>query len=150
VRTSNYAVLSEDRPSAAPRECFADEIAIDFPASDHFVERARRTFAGEQAAGAIVTAVVRLSRVAARTGAVVPLEVPVRIICRACGGRGEVWADPCEACAGTGDALQRHVVNLTVPAGVVDGARFFFRVVSTHEPTRVEIRVSIPEAAPGG
>jgi DnaJ-class molecular chaperone len=39
-----------------------------------------------------------------------------------------VWADPCVACEGRGDALEARDVTLIVPPGVRDGSRVRARV----------------------
>ena len=128
----------------SPRECFADEIAIDFPSVDHLVERVRNAFLGEPDAGDTLMTEVWLSSREATRGTVVPLDVPLRGTCPMCGGRGETWAEPCLACAGSGDWLVQRSVRLSVPPGVADGARFRFRVSSPHAASvRVEVRVAI-------
>jgi hypothetical protein len=141
--------LWELLPTAnVPPDCFADEIAIDFPSVGHLVERVRDSFLGEPSAGDTLTTELSLSTRDACNGIVVPLEVPLRGTCRSCGGRGETWTEPCGACRGTGDSLLRHPVRLSVPAGVVDGARFRFRVSSPHAaPVRVEVRVAVRSSA---
>lgn len=129
-------------------DCFADEVAIDFPSAGHFVERVRDAFLGEPEAREILTTEIWLSRREASAGTIVPLEVPLRGTCGGCGGRGEVWTEPCADCGGTGDSYVHHPVRLSVPAGVADGARFRFRVSSRHaEPVRVEVRVAIRSSA---
>lgn len=140
--------LWEPRGAAgAPQNCFADEIAIDFPSVGDLVDRVRESFLGE-AGGDTLTTEVSLSRHDALTGVVLPLEVPLRGTCSGCGGRGETWTEPCGACRGTGDSLLHHPVRLAVPAGVADGARFRFRVSSPHAaPVRVEVRVAIRSSA---
>ncbi len=131
-----------------PHECFADEIAIDFPSVGHVVERMRHAFLGETDDDAMLAAEVCVSSREASGGLVVPLHVPVRRTCPACGGRGEIWADRCDACRGAGDALFQHPVRLTVPAGVADGARFRFRVCSPHAAAvRVEVRIAVRSSA---
>lgn len=131
-----------------PNECFADEIAIDFPSVGHAVERMRHAFLGEHDDRGILEAEICLSRREASDGLSVALEVPVRGTCPACGGRGEVWTERCGECHGSGDTLLRHPVRLTLPAGVVDGARFRFRVKSPHAPlVRVEVRIAIRTSA---
>jgi predicted RNA-binding Zn-ribbon protein involved in translation (DUF1610 family) len=129
-------------------ECFADEIAIDFPSVGHVIDRMRHAFLGESDDEAPLAAEVCVSSREASGGLIVPLEVPVRGTCPACGGRGEIWTERCSECRGTGDALFRHPVKLTLPAGVADGARFRFRVTSPHAPSvRVEVRVAIRSSA---
>jgi len=131
-----------------PHECFADEIAIDFPSVGHVVDRMRDAFLGERADADVVSAEVSLSKEEAWHGLVVPLEVPIRGLCPCCGGRGETWAELCPRCRGTGAALFHHAVRLGVPARVADGAPFRFRVSSPHvSSVRVEVRVAIRSAA---
>jgi hypothetical protein len=137
-----------------PYECFADEVAIDFPSVGRAVERMRVSFHGDEAAGDLtdvpepVRAEVQLSGTEASRGLVVPLEVPVRGLCQMCGGRGEVWAEPCEACDGTGTSLVRHAVRVPIRPGVEDGALIRFRVVSPAAGSvRVELRVVLRRTA---
>jgi hypothetical protein len=139
------------RETDRPLECFADEIAIDFPSVGNLVDRVRDAFLGEDAEkadGAVMhTAEVLLSRRDATMGTIVPLEVPLRGMCRLCGGRGETWTEPCTDCRGTGEALLQHAVRLSVPAGIAHGARLRFRVNAPHAaPLRVEVRVAIRAA----
>lgn len=127
--------------------CFADEVAIDFPSVGYLAERVRDGFLGEP--DAVHTLDVGLSRRDAQLGTVIPLRVPLQGTCLICGGRGETWTDPCGPCLGTGSALVHHWIRLSVPPGVVDGARFRFHVSSSHaSPLRVEVRVTVrPSAA---
>jgi hypothetical protein len=130
------------------QECFADEIAIDFPSVDLVVDRMRDAFLGERADADVVLTDVSLSREDAWRGVVMPVEVPIRGTCERCGGRGETWTEPCEHCLGSGESLVRYAVRLTVPPRIADGARIRFRVVSPHAaPVRVEVRVAIRSAA---
>jgi hypothetical protein len=127
-------------------DCFADEIAIDFPSVGLAVERMREAFLGRH--GGELDGVLRrevvLSRREAWDGLVVPIDVPVRELCRHCGGRGEIWTEPCDGCRGTGTSLLHHSVRITLPRGVSDGACIRFRVSSPGaEPVRVEVRVAI-------
>ena len=127
-----------------PHECFADEIAIDFPSVGRVVERMRDAFLGEAVGGDVHCAEVLLSKREASDGLVVSVEVPIRAACPDCGGRGETWDEPCDGCCGTGESLFRQPVRVTVPAGVADGARFRFRVTSPDAAAvRVEVRVAI-------
>jgi len=129
-------------------ECFADEIAIDFPSVGHVVDRMRDAFLGEPVDAEVVSTEVSLSSREALDGRIVPVEIPIRGACEDCGGRGETWTEPCAPCRGTGDSLFRHVVRVSVPPGVADGACFRFRVSSPHAPAvRVEVRVVVRSSA---
>src|SRR5262245_34274187 len=124
-------------------ECFADEIAIDFPSVGRVVERIRENFLGEREDAGIVYAEVSLTKFEAWKGQVVPIELSVRSTCARCGGRGETWTEACTACAGTGEALAQHAVPVTVPPRVPDGARIRFRVTPPNAPAvRVEVRIA--------
>jgi hypothetical protein len=125
-------------------DCFADEIAIDFPNVGHVVERMRDAFLGTRLEDEVVRTELMLSSREAGGGFVVPVDVPIRATCQRCGGRGETWTEPCHSCRGTGEALFTHRVRVSVPRGVANGARFRFRVSSPHAATvRVEVRVAI-------
>lgn len=127
-----------------PHQCFADEIAIDFPSVDDVVDRMRDAFLGDDRDNELLTCDVAVTPDEASRGVSIPFDVPMRATCRSCGGRGEVWDEMCDSCVGTGEALAYHTVHLLVPPGVVDGARFRFRVTSAHAPVvRLEVRVAI-------
>ena len=129
-------------------ECFADEIAIDFPSVGHVVERMRDAFLGERVERDLVCTEVALSPREATDGRVIAVEVPIRATCPDCGGRGETWTEPCHGCCATGESLFYHPVVVSVPPGVADGARFRFRVNSPDAPAvRVEVRVIVRPAA---
>ena len=128
-------------------EWLADEVAIDFPSLDEAVERMRDAFLApldERDDRPALSAELRLSAHEAFDGVTVPLDVPVRKLCAACGGRGEVWSEPCEPCAGVGHALGRHPVRLIVPPRVHHGQRFCLSVsFPAASPTRIEVRIAI-------
>ena len=129
------------------QNCFADEIAIDFPSVEPAVERMRDAFLGERPAvgtDLVLRREVTMSRREAWDGLVVPIDVPIDALCRHCGGRGEVWTEPCAGCHGTGATLFHHAVRLAVPPGIADGACIRFRVsYPGAEPVRVEVRIAI-------
>jgi hypothetical protein len=135
------------------QDCFADEIAIDFPSVDLAVERMREAFLGERlreeggATGAgdgVVRREITLSRREAWDGLLAPIEVPIRNPCRRCSGHGGSWSEPCEECQGAGVRIEHHVVPVTVPRGVVDGARIRCRVSAPGaESVRVEVQIMI-------
>src|SRR5262245_13094589 len=123
--------------------CFADEVVIDFPSVAHAVDRMRRAFVADERSDAL-RAALQLSAREARDGATVPLEVPVRCTCQTCGGRGESWTESCRICRGSGIELLRHQLQVSVPAGVADGTRFYFTVTPRHHPsTRIELHVLV-------
>jgi len=129
-------------------ECFSDETAIDFPSVRRVVDRIRDRFLGEDGDPEVVRADVSLSPREAVDGHVVPLDVPVRLTCPLCGGRGETWTEPCLPCRGSGEALFHQPVRVSVPPGVADGACFRFRLRSRDAlPVRVELHVAVRPAA---
>ncbi len=141
-----FAMRDAVRAGETSHDCFQDEIAIDFPSIGGLVDRVRDAFLGEDAreGAGTVTREVRLSNREARRGTIVPLELPIRGTCRGCGGRGEIWTEPCLACCGSGDSFVRHPIRVSVPAGVSNGTRYRFKVSSPHAaPVRVELRVAI-------
>jgi hypothetical protein len=132
--------LLERRPNWG---CFADEVVIDFPSVAPAVDRMRNAFVADERAAAL-RAAIQLSHREARNGAVLPLQVPVRCTCHACGGRGETWAEPCVRCEGSGNELRQHQLRVAVPAGVLDGTCFHFSVTPRYNPpTRVELHVVV-------
>jgi DnaJ-class molecular chaperone len=126
---------------------FRDEVAIDFPSLDEALERMRDAFLApmnESDAQPELSAELRISPREAFHGVTLPLDVPIRKLCGACGGRGENWPEPCEACDGTGHAIARHPVRLVVPPRVRDGDRFCLSVCApSASPTRVEVRLVV-------
>lgn len=124
-------------------DCFSDEVGIDFPSMAPAIDRIRRSFLAHERAAAL-SATIQLSAREAKEGATVPLVVPVPCTCHACGGRGESWTEPCTRCQGSGAELRRHRLQVTVPAGVLDGTRFKFTLAPRRDlPTRVELRVLV-------
>ena len=129
----------------APRdEWFADEIAIDFPSVGAAVDRMRDSFLAPDELPRALNREIVLSAVEALMGTVVPLDLPVRGTCQACGGRGETWTEPCQPCRGSGEALFTHAVHVSVPPRIADGACIRLHVSGPHAPpTRVDVRVTI-------
>ena len=138
----SIAVMTGD-DSRSDANCFADEVIVDFPSVAPAVDRMRSAFLAAEHPSTY-SAAIRLTPSEAREGVTMPLDVPVRCTCRACGGRGETWPERCERCAGSGAEMFRHQLQVTVPAGVPDGARFNFAVTARHNPpTRVELRIHV-------
>ena len=145
----------EDEQGAATRrirrlpprfDWFADEVAIDFPSVRAVVDRMRDAFLAPEEQPRAVTTEISLSPLDAFTGTVVPLDLHVRGMCQACGGRGETWTELCPACHGSGDALFTHVVQVFVPPRIFDGACIRLQVSMPHAPpTHVDVRVTIAQ-----
>jgi hypothetical protein len=128
-------------------DCFADEIAIDFPSVGHVVERMRDAFLGERADDGVVRAELQLSAREARRGVVTLVDVPVRDLCGCCGGRGETWTEPCLDCDGTGASLSTRRIRVSVPPGIADGTRLRLRFTPPDAASvRVEVRIGIKKS----
>ncbi len=131
-----------------PRPCIlADEVAVDFPSMRPIVERMRTAFlAGEDEAGVRHTRLTRfeLTQQQALEGVSVPLELTVRHVCPACGGRGELQTGACGLCHGVGTGLLEHRFHVPVPPGVRDGACLRYAVAPLGAvETHVEVRIAV-------
>jgi hypothetical protein len=128
---------------ASPVDCFTDEVVIDFPSMSTTVERMQSAFV-EEMLGPVFQVRACLSPRQALDGAVVPIDIPISLTCRNCGGRGEIWAEPCPSCLSTGTEVRQHSVRVSIHAGVCDGGKFRFVVATRHAPpTHVEFHVTI-------
>ena len=126
------------------RRSFADEVAIDFPSSQAAAEFFCRDHVDAGNPARPTLAEITITSCEAGTGAIVPLDVHVPRICGCCGGRGEVWSDPCLPCAGRGQEIHHQRLTVSVPAGVSHGDRFSFSVSPPRGPrTRVDVRVAV-------
>jgi hypothetical protein len=119
--------ISGDELSVTAADCLADEVHLDFPSVLTVLDRMRHSFFGDRSSSEAGADVVVTPR-EAFWGATIPLDVPVRRTCAACGGRGEIWNEWCSDCAGVGDQAAHQAVNLRIPARVQHGARVRFRV----------------------
>lgn len=127
-------------------DCFADEIAIDFPSVGVYTARVREAFLADSTRerGRTLKTEVSLSSNEAHRGAIVPIDVLLRATCAECGGRGEVWDEECRACRGTGNAVLPRRLKVIVPPRVADGSCFHFRVRAPQEAAvHVELRVAV-------
>ena len=128
----------------AYRRSFADEVAIDFPSSRAAIDLFRRDHVEPEASAVTAHAEIAITPYQAFAGALVSLEVEVPRTCACCGGRGEVWSEPCAPCQGRGQELQAQRLTVAVPAGVAHGDRFSFNLWLPRGPrTRVDVRVAI-------
>ena len=144
-RLDDSWIAIEPAPGAEDglRRSFADEVAIDFPSMREAVARIRLSFGDDDREPPLV-AEIALSTRQAHRGAAVPIDVPLRRTCRACGGRGEVWSEHCGHCDGQGQQLHTQRLTVSVPRGVTHGDRFSFSVSLARGPrTRVDVRVAV-------
>jgi molecular chaperone DnaJ len=143
ARRLTYDATLRESLNPARANWMADEVDIDFPSVASLLDRMRHSFFGPTE-GTELSAEVELTPEEAFWGASVPLDIPLRQTCRACGGRGEVWEQWCGACAGGGDVAAYHPLRLRVPAGVRPGARFRFSIMPPGAAlTLVEVRISV-------
>ena len=134
-----------ERSASRAAECFADEVAIDFPSLAPLAERLCERFLAGQVNASHQWAEVRLSRDDAAAGRRVPVPIVLPAVCEECGGRGETWQERCGACDGRGSRDVRRDVAVTLPSGVRDGARFLLTVaVADAGVARVQLQVWVP------
>jgi hypothetical protein len=139
LRADLHALAPDDRAFRRP---FTDEVAIDFPSASVAAECLRRSVAEPDAPW--LEAEIELDSAQAARGAVVPVWLHLRHTCADCGGRGEVWDEPCAGCLGHGHSVSPLSVEVRVPAGAVDGDRLRFAVTPRRGPrTRVDVRLSV-------
>jgi len=139
-RAQIHALAPDDR---AYRRSLTDEVAIDFPSARAAVECLRRSSMDADAA-LEVSAEIVLDRAQAATGALVPLSLELRHTCAQCGGRGEVWDEPCASCMGEGHAVGPLWIEVRVPRGAADGDHLRFAVTPRRGPrTRVSVRLAV-------
>ncbi len=125
-----------------------DDVANDFPsmaAMARIVPRMRAAFFGAEAeVGETLTTHVALTPKEALKGVRIPFHLSVRPICPMCGGRGEIWTEPCGVCAGTGAGRLSHRLHLPVPPGVRHGVCLRYSVTPPFSAeAHVELRIAI-------
>lgn len=139
LRADLHAIAPDDR---AFRRSLTDEVAIDFPSASVAAECLRRSVAEPDAPR--LEAEIVLDRAQAARGGVVPVWLHLSHTCACCGGRGEVWDEPCEVCLGHGHAVSPLSVDVRVPPGAADGDRLRFAVTPRRGPrTRVDVRLAV-------
>jgi len=137
---------SASRRGSSSGALLADEVAIDFPSMSPIVARMRDAFLPAAGDHDVATrrAEVELTARQADQGVRVPLDFTVRHTCPACGGRGELWTDPCGLCDGSGAGLLPHRLHFRVPPGVRDGTRLRYSVTPPHAfETHIEVRIAV-------
>ena len=128
----------------AYRRSLTDEVAIDFPSSRAATEFFRRDHVEPDGSASSARAEIAITARQAGAGTMVSLEVHVPRTCSRCGGRGEVWSEPCDPCGGQGQQLLPQRLTVAVPAGVIHGDRFSFTLWLPRGPrTRVDVRVAV-------
>lgn len=110
-----------------------DEVALDFPSARQALDHARRDFADSEPP-VVVALDVPLTPIDLRRSARVPLCLHLPSVCEPCGGRGEVWNDPCPGCRGIGTADATRYVVVRVPANTAAGAVLRYRLALPYGP----------------
>ncbi len=132
--------LEPERPAD---RLLRDEVALDFPSGRHALDRVRRDFADTDAPVPVAVDITLSSR-DARRSARVPLCLQVPAVCEGCGGRGEVWDEPCGTCAGAGTARVARYVVVRVPANTVDGTTLRYRLALPYGPrVSLDVRLTV-------
>jgi DnaJ-class molecular chaperone len=140
---SRAAIQALAQDDGAFRRTLTDEVAIDFPSAQAAIECLRR-LVPDTDAPAHLSAEIAIGRAQAAAGALVPLSLELPHTCSSCGGRGEVWGEPCEACVGEGHAVSQLWIEVRVPPGAADGDRVRFAVTPRRGPrTRVDVRLAV-------
>jgi len=133
--------LEPERPF---ERALRDEIALDFPSGQQALDHARRDFAEAEAPAVRLVVDVPLTPLQARRSARVPLAVHVPALCDPCGGRGEAWGEPCDACEGAGTAIATRYAVVRVPANTVSGTMLRYRLALPYGPlVRLDVRLTV-------
>ena len=120
-----------------------DEVALDFPSARQALDQARRDFADTDAPLRRLAVDVALTPLELRRSARVPLCVHMPIVCETCGGRGEVWNDPCGGCDASGTARATRYVVVRVPANTASGTLLRYRLALPYGPlVRLDVRLT--------
>ena len=125
-----------------------DDVAKDFPSMATMARIVPQMcavfFSAEAGVGETHTTHVELTPKDAIDGVRIPFRLGVRPTCPMCGGRGEIWEDPCGVCAGTGAGRLSYQLHLPVPPGIRHGACLRFSVTPPFSAeTRVELHIAI-------
>jgi hypothetical protein len=131
-------------PERSVDRALRDEVALDFPSARQALDHARRDFADADAPAVRLVVDVTLTSLDARRSARVPLCVHLPVMCDTCGGRGEVWNDPCGACEATGTAEATRYVVVRVPANTPGGTVLRYRLALPYGPlVRLDVRLTV-------
>jgi hypothetical protein len=131
-------------PVRPAERVLGDEIALDFPSARQALDQARRDFVDAEAPALGVLVDVVLTAIEARRSARVPLCLHLPAVCEACGGRGEVWSEPCGACGRAGTATATRYVVVRVPANTAGGTTLRYRLALPYGPlVRLDVRLIV-------
>lgn len=131
-------------PERPVEHALRDEVALDFPSARQALDHARRDFDEADAPAGRLVVDVTLTPLEARRSARVPLCVHVPAVCDPCGGRGEVWGEPCGACEGVGTAAATRYVVVRVPANTAGGTTLRYRLALPYGPlVCLDVRLAV-------
>ena len=130
-------------PERALLPTLRDEVALDFPSARQALDHARRDFSDADAPVVALAVDVALAPIDLRRSARVPLCLHVPSVCEPCGGRGEVWNDPCAGCQGAGTAAATRYIVIRVPANTSPGTLLRYRLALPYGPlVRLDVRLT--------
>ncbi|BCS35470.1 hypothetical protein TBR22_A46970 [Luteitalea sp. TBR-22] len=133
--------LEPERPS---ERALRDEVALDFPSVRQAIDQARRDFDDVEGPGVAMHVDLALTPLQARRSARVPLRLHLPAVCEPCGGRGEVWDDPCTHCGGTGATVATRYVVVRVPAHSAHDTVLRYRLALPYGPrVRLDVRLAV-------
>ena len=130
------------QPVALP----GDDVEVGFPLASTFVPSMRKVFfsTGEDDDCAMQQTEIALTARQATEGAQVSLDLTLRHTCPVCGGRGELWSDPCGVCVGSGTGWVSHQLEVLVPPGVRNGSCLRFSISPPYAAeTNIEVCIAV-------
>jgi hypothetical protein len=131
-------------PERPVEPALGDEVALDFPSARQALDQARRDFVDAEAPALGLAVDVTLTPLEARRSARVPLCLRLPAVCEPCGGRGEVWGEPCGACDSTGTSAASRYVVVRVPANTAGGTRLRYRLALPYGPlVRLDVWLTV-------
>ena len=123
-----------------------DEIEIGFPSVSIFVSGMRKAFFSglDTEHNSMQQTEIALTARQVTEGAQVPIDLTLCHTCPVCAGRGELWAEPCGVCRGSGAGWVPHQFDLLVPPGMRDGSCLRFSVSPPYATeTHIEVRIVV-------
>lgn len=119
IHTYSFRTRENDFVYSFSFESYFDQILNQFLNNDPFIPRYDDF--GDQLE-------LILNPEEARTGGVIPVEVPINQSCPVCGGKGSNLFLFCDHCQGSGSILQNIVINIEIPPYVANLSQYNFSI----------------------